>query len=263
MSRLLSKLLYGVLIICIAVALISVFREQILTNSGLGKLFGIVLDELPFIKTISDMVTKVLGYNYTPPSLTADHFLEDWIKLAVMTLIRPIFIALVMKFFLPLPPRNQILQTSLAPMSVIYEDYTETIGYKLKALLINIICTIPLALMAGWLIGKFQEVLTAAIGTAGSVTVQIIVLILILGLSIIRLSSAFRRGNGVQKAALWRGSGFIMEMVKTLLTECICVWAYMLLMSQRFLEMLGPLAAFIILCMIIETAVRLMHQAIV
>lgn len=263
MSRLLNKLLYGILIICIAVALIAAFREQILTNSGLGKLFGTVLDELPFIKTISDMVTKVLGYNYTPPSLTADHFLEDWLKLAVMTLIRPLFIALLMGFFLPLPPRNQILQTSLAPMSVVYEDYTETFGYKIKALLINIVSTIPLALLAGWLIGVLQTALSAAIGTTGSAIVQIVLLILILGLSLIRLSSAFRGGNGVQKAALWRGGGFIMEMVKTLLTEAICLWAYMLFTSQRFLELLWPLVTFIILCMIIETAVRLMHQAIV
>lgn len=260
MSKIFEKLLYKILILVIVFSLIISFREKLITNSALKKLFETILGELPFIDLISDAVISVLGFNYKPPEFTVDKYFSDMIKLAVMTLLQPLTTSLLISMFLPMPPRNQILQTSLLPMSEVYEDYTSTPGYMIKALIIQIISTVPLALLAGWLIGIIQVALSSALGGLGSGIVQTLILLVILILSVIRLSGII---GGVAAAFIWRGGGFLIEMLKMIVTEFLCVLAYYAFISQKYGGLIPIIFAFVIWLVLMEQALKIFHEAVV
>ena len=108
MSKLMDKLLYKILAIIIIVLFVVAFRELIITDKDFSTAFGALMGVLPFAKIISDVVCKILRYQYSIPLITTSSLLTDFIKLAFMAFIQPLIVGLFTALFLRIPSSGRV-----------------------------------------------------------------------------------------------------------------------------------------------------------
>lgn len=140
MSKLIDKLLYKILAIIIIILFIVAFRELIVTDKDTSIAFGTLMGLLPFAKVISDVVCKILKYQYSIPLITTSSFLTDLIRLAFMAFIQPLVVGLFTAIFLRIPSSYTDYHDR--------EKYMETFGYRVKELMLTVLTAPILAIIA-------------------------------------------------------------------------------------------------------------------
>ena len=179
-----------------------------------------------------------------------------------MAWLQPLVVGLLTSIFLPLPPRNQILATSLLPWSDRAEEYMETPGYRFKELLVKIVAMVPLALLSGWLLGKLQDALITYLGNVGASIVMLGLLILLVVLSLGHLVRG-PRGISVGRAAAWRGFDLTMGILDTFVTEALCLVIFLGLLNGTGSGVGGSIVGFIVVLILLDMAKTLIQRAIV
>lgn len=246
----LSKGVWKVIVILIIVAAFAGFRDQMIANEGVGDVVSQMLEEMPFYKQIFEMCTKVLSFTYiNPPEITANNILADLLKLAIMVCLLPPFRALMTAIFLPLPPRNQILASSLR-----YSDeadrYMNSAGYRVKEFFLKLICTIVAAFLAGLLLGRIQAYIDSNFGKTWTIGIMIALLIVLIALTIPRLMGQIGHMT-FSRALTYRSASWIGEVLNVLSTEVLCAVIYCGIISGSANRVvIGVVGIFLVLILI-------------
>ncbi len=262
MSRTLSDIFYKIVIGLIIVAIVIGVRDAIITDQALSAWFGELLGELPFANAVAEPVMKALGFRTSVPFVTGKSFMSELLKLAVMACLQPLVLGIAFSIFLPMPrvPRNQILATPL-PSWYGAEEYTETIGYKIKKLLLSLVLCPPLALLSGWLIGKGQDYLENEVGGIFAVLASIGVLAAVVILSLIPLLLV---GVGLGIALIWRFLVTLLsQMANTMVMNALCIAVYFAFISGVWSRMAGTISLLVVWLIVFDIFTTAMRQVIV
>ena len=103
MSKLFDKFLTKMLAVIVIIVFIIGFREMILTDDNTATAFGALMGMLPFAEVVTDVICKILRYQYEIPVISTASVWTDLIRLALMACLQPIIVGLLTAMFLPLP----------------------------------------------------------------------------------------------------------------------------------------------------------------
>lgn len=260
MKRLFDRLLYKIAIIIVVILFIVAFREMVYTDSTVGAFFSSLIGQIPFAKVISDNVCKILKFKQTLPIADINSVLSDALRLVIMACIQPVIIDILTKIFLPFPRiTNQILMTSYKRYEM-QEEYMNSLSYKIKELLLNIIAVPLLAIMASYLTAQFFVKLKMLWGDNGIIAAGTIIIVLLVILSILQLCLK----------DVWFGRAIVWRLVITLFTNIanmfvintLCVSILLALMGRVSSQIVGSIAALVLWMIIFDFALQCMKRAI-
>ena len=141
MSKLFDKFLTKMLAVIVIIVFIIGFREMILTDDNTATAFGALMGMLPFAEVVTDVICKIMRYQYEIPVISTASVWTDLIRLALMACLQPIIVGLLTAMFLPLPAGMDSYER---------EVYMDSFRYRAKELLLTIISAPLLALVASW-----------------------------------------------------------------------------------------------------------------
>lgn len=248
-DKIFSKIIVVIIIILFAVG----FRELILTDE-IGSVFGELMGTLPFSKQIVDVICTVMKYQDEIPLITSSSIIADLIKLSFMTLFQPIFIGILTSIFLKLPSNDYTYN----------EKYMNSTKYRIKEISIRVLTTPVLAFIASKISDFVLNYLDQKIGYSFSIAAGII-LILILGIfSTLYLAYRWKMWGASSfswgRVFSWRLLiTFAWKMFTTFLTNSICLWLYIEIISKSnsgITVSVFSLIAFIIIVDILSTCLQ-------
>lgn len=261
MKSLFDKAIYKIIVLILVVVAVVTFREMIYTDNTVSTFFSSLIGEIPFAKMISDNVCKVLKMKNALPIMNYSSVMSDLLRLAIMACIQPVVIGLLTKIFLPVPQcRNQIIIGAFKPYEL-REDYMNSLSYKIKELLLNIVAVPILAVMSSHITSYFFSNIDAWVGEAGTVIAGIVTLLMVIGISIIPLVS---RGVKLGVAVLWRLSVTLLsKMMNTFITNVLCMTILIALTGGVSSQIAGSIMALIIWLIIFDLGMQCLKRAIV
>lgn len=160
MSKLFDKFLTKMLAVIVIIVFIIGFREMILTDDDTATAFGALMGMLPFAEVVTDVICKILRYQYEIPVISTASVWTDLIRLALMACLQPIIVGLLTAMFLPLPAGMDSYER---------EVYMDSFRYRAKELLLTIISAPLLALVASWFSAFLFDLFISTFGTPGSI----------------------------------------------------------------------------------------------
>lgn len=250
MSKLIDKLLYKILAIIIIILFIVAFRELIVTDKDTSIAFGTLMGLLPFAKVISDVVCKILKYQYSIPLITTSSFLTDLIRLAF---IQPLAVGLFTAIFLRIPSSYTDYHDR--------EKYMETFGYRVKELMLTVLTAPILAIIASWFSTWLFSYFANTFGDVVSVILGILSVIILGTVSIIPLLIG---GVAVGTAILWRIIVTLLsKMGTTFITNAMCLWVYIAILHGVEGEIATSIIALILWLFIMDFGMNCLKYAIV
>lgn len=253
MSKLIDKLLYKILAIIIIILFIVAFRELIVTDKDTSIAFGTLMGLLPFAKVISDVVCKILKYQYSIPLITTSSFLTDLIRLAFMAFIQPLVVGLFTAIFLRIPSSYTDYHDR--------EKYMETFGYRVKELMLTVLTAPILAIIASWFSTWLFSYFANTFGDVVSVILGILSVIILSTVSIIPLLIG---GVAVGTAILWRIIVTLLsKMGTTFITNAMCLWVYIAILHGVEGEIATSIIALILWLFIMDFGMNCLKYAIV
>ncbi|OUQ46895.1 hypothetical protein B5E64_02425 [Drancourtella sp. An12] len=253
MSKLIDKLLYKILAIIIIILFIVAFRELIVTDKDTSIAFGTLMGLLPFAKVISDVVCKILKYQYSIPLITTSSFLTDLIRLAFMAFIQPLVVGLFTAIFLRIPSSYTDYHDR--------EKYMETFGYRVKELMLTVLTAPILAIIASWFSTWLFSYFANTFGDVVSVILGILSVIILGTVSIIPLLIG---GVAVGTAILWRIIVTLLsKMGTTFITNAMCLWVYIAILHGVEGEIATSIIALILWLFIMDFGMNCLKYAIV
>lgn len=253
MSKLIDKLLYKILAIIIIILFIVAFRELIVTDKDTSIAFGTLMGLLPFAKVISDVVCKILKYQYSIPLITTSSFLTDLIRLAFMAFIQPLVVGLFTAIFLRIPSSYTDYHDR--------EKYMETFGYRVKELMLTVLTAPILAIIASWFSTWLFSYFANTFGDVVSVILGILSVIILGTVSIIPLLIG---GVAVGTAILWRIIVTLLsKMGTTFITNAMCLWVYIAILHGVEGEIATSIIALILWLIIMDFGMNCLKYAIV
>lgn len=253
MSKLIDKLLYKILAIIIIILFIVAFRELIVTDKDTSIAFGTLMGLLPFAKVISDVVCKILKYQYSIPLITTSSFLTDLIRLAFMAFIQPLVVGLFTAIFLRIPSSYTDYHDR--------EKYMETFGYRVKELMLTVLTAPILAIIASWFSTWLFSYFVNTFGDVVSVILGILSVIILGTVSIIPLLIG---GVAVGTAILWRIIVTLLsKMGTTFITNAMCLWVYIAILHGVEGEIATSIIALILWLFIMDFGMNCLKYAIV
>lgn len=253
MSKLIDKLLYKILAIIIIILFIVAFRELIVTDKDTSIAFGTLMGLLPFAKVISDVVCKILKYQYSIPLITTSSFLTDLIRLAFMAFIQPLAVGLFTAIFLRIPSSYTDYHDR--------EKYMETFGYRVKELMLTVLTAPILAIIASWFSTWLFSYFANTFGDVVSVILGILSVIILGTVSIIPLLIG---GVAVGTAILWRIIVTLLsKMGTTFITNAMCLWVYIAILHGVEGEIATSIIALILWLFIMDFGMNCLKYAIV
>lgn len=253
MSKLIDKLLYKILAIIIIILFIVAFRELIVTDKDTSIAFGTLMGLLPFAKVISDVVCKILKYQYSIPLITTSSFLTDLIRLAFMAFIQPLVVGLFTAIFLRIPSSYTDYHDR--------EKYMETFGYRVKELMLTVLTAPILAIIASWFSTWLFSYFANTFGDVVSVILGILSVIILGTVSIIPLLIG---GVAVGTAILWRIIVTLLsKMGTTFITNAMCLWVYITILHGVEGEIATSIIALILWLFIMDFGMNCLKYAIV
>lgn len=264
MSRIFDKFLYKLIVLLIIVGVVVGFRETIITDKAVAAAFGELMGAFPFAKQISDTICGIMGYAYGTASfvVSTSSVLTDILKLLIMALIQPLIMGLLTAIFLPLPsnPRNQILSTP-RPQWEMQEEYMNSFGYKIKALLLSVAAAPFIALLSANILDQMTAWISRTFGTAGNAFGLVIMIIVAGVLSMLVLVSG---GTTWKTAALWRLLVTVLQAsAATIGTNVICLWIYLAVISGAHGQAATGVVTLFVWLLIMDLVAQLFKRAIV
>lgn len=250
-SKIVNNLVSKLFVLFVIVLFIVGFRNAILTDKDTGAAFGALMGTLPFAKTITDIVCKILGYQYEIPVITYSSVISDFLRLAVMALIQPLIVALLSVIFLRVP------EGSIEKR----EAYMEGMGYKMKQMLLTIITAPLIAILAAHITSAVSDYFVENFGVVVSTLLGIGAVVAVSALSTIVLVAT---GTALGTALLWRLVVTLLgKMATTMGISALCLCIYVSLLggmgSQVFVEVFALIAFLIIM----DCAMKGVERAIV
>lgn len=255
-----KKAFRRILAIIIIVAFIAGFREAIVSDKNVGRAFGAMMGVLPFAKVFTDMICKVLGFYNDIPIVSASSVLEDAVKLAVSAGISGPITAGLTRLFLPLPEvRNQILLGDRKTWEY-QEEYMNSAGYKIKAMLITIISAPIVAVISGWLLQFAFEKLQEALQGGALLAIEVVILLAASLLSVIFLTFKFTFFTAILYRLVVT---ILLGSLKVCGVNACCLGVYIFLIKGLPFQMGGTVLAYVIWLILMEAAIKGMTQVIV
>ena len=229
------------------------FRELIVTDKDTSIAFGTLMGLLPFAKVISDVVCKILKYQYSIPLITTSSFLTDLIRLAFMAFIQPLVVGLFTAIFLRIPSSYTDYHDR--------EKYMETFGYRVKELMLTVLTAPILAIIASWFSTWLFSYFANTFGDVVSVILGILSVIILGTVSIIPLLIG---GVAVGTAILWRIIVTLLsKMGTTFITNAMCLWVYIAILHGVEGEIATSIIALILWLFIMDFGMNCLKYAIV
>lgn len=192
MSGFFSKIWSKLIVLIIAILLIIGLRELIFTDSSIAAAFGALMGSLPFSKQITDVICRILKCQQSIPLITTSSLITDLIKLALMSVIQPIVVALFTRIFLKIPYGS----------SYDMEEHMNKFGYRIKELGISVLISPVIAAFVAYLTTLISYSLNNKFGGFLSTVIGILFVIVISVISTLPL--IFFSGISFGKALIWR-----------------------------------------------------------
>lgn len=252
MSKLVDHLFSKILAVIIIVLFVFAFRENILTNSEASTAFGALMGTLPFAKVITDMVCKILGFQYSLPIISTASVMTDLIRLAFMACLQPIIIGLLTAIFLPVPAKLDYAGQ---------EEYMKSFSYKGKELLLTIISAPLLAIAAASLSATAFRFFVDQFGTIASIILGILT---VAGLTAVSLVPLLVTGTTVATAIAWRLLVTLgAKMVTTFVTNAFCLGVYVALLGGIDGQIATSIISLIVWLIIMDFGVKCLQRSVV
>ena len=252
MSKLFDKFLTKMLAVIVIIVFIIGFREMILTDDNTATAFGALMGMLPFAEVVTDVICKIMRYQYEIPVISTASVWTDLIRLALMACLQPIIVGLLTAMFLPLPAGMDSYER---------EVYMDSFRYRAKELLLTIISAPLLALVASWFSAFLFDLLISTFGTPGSILLGALSVI---GLSAVSLVPLLVTGTAVGTVIAWRllvtlGS----KMVTTFVTDAFCLAVYVAILGGIQEHIATSIVALVIWLIIMDLGVNALQHAVV
>lgn len=248
-----NKIIDKIITVIVVVLFIVGFREMILTDELADAAFGELIGLLPFAKELSDPISTVLKCQYEVPVISTASVGESLLRLAVMACIQPLVMWLLTKVLLPLSAEL----TNIGQR----EDYMDSFSYKLKEVLINIICCPLLAVGAAWLSTHIIGFLTSALGNIWGILAGIGGIVLGLGLSVWVLMWLGNLTAGV--AIMWRLLITVLpKLLEVFVTDVLCIALYFAVVGGVRSQIFWSAFALILWIVICVVGMELIMQSV-
>ena len=148
MSKILTRLLMGFIMLAVMLAAIAALRADLLSGGAAWDAFMAVFDCFPFANETAQVASYIGQYGVTLQGLTPSNFINDVTKIFAMVFVCPLVIGLATKIFLPIP----------AGLSWEYQEkYMSSFGYRMKQCLINVL----LMPVCAWITAKLVDLMLA------------------------------------------------------------------------------------------------------
>lgn len=253
MSKLIDKLLYKILAIIIIVLFVVAFRELIITDRDTSTAFGALMGLLPFAKIISDVICKILKYQYSIPLITTSSLLTDFIKLAFMAFIQPLVVGLFTSLFLRIPSSYTDYRDR--------EEYMGTFGYRAKGLVLTVLTAPILAIAASWFSTWLFSYFENTFGEVISIILGALSVVFLGAASLIPLLIG---GVTLGVAILWRILvTLISKMGTTFIANAMCLWVYIAILHGVEGEIATSIIALLVWLIIMDFGMKCLKYAIV
>ena len=273
MSSSIHKAFSKFILFLVMVIIFVAFWRQIATNDTAGKLFGEIMNNLPFSKQISDTICSVMGWKLNPSSLTQSdvwgndvsqkHFLTELTKLAVLACLQPVAGRLLARWFLRLPDDLKNWEEQ--------EEYMDSGVYRAKEFLVSLLSAPLVAIFVPWIISDLYDWLDQRLnGSAPQMVIIFIILIGALLLSSVNGMFSFYQFAHIGARRLY-ATGILwrllvtcaMPLLNTFLTTALCYWIYLAFLNNSDGQKFWSIVSLIVYLLIFDIAMTGLKQAIV
>ncbi len=251
MSKVFGSVVSKLIIIIAIVVFIGACKNLIITDPAVSDAFDEMMEELPFAKLTTDVIVGLMKCDSGGiPKFTAASFTEDMLKLAVMACIQPIVFRLLSLLFLKVPAGSCSER----------ESFMSGWSYRLKETLIIILTAPLIAFLSAHLITRASNYLTAHLGELAALLIGIGALIGIAGLSLIPLVIG-KIAFGT--AVAWRlGVTFLGKMATIVITDAICLWLYLAIVTGAHSQIFICIVSYILLLLAAEAGLNWLKRKI-
>lgn len=257
MSRILNRMVSGLLLVLVVVMVAVGLRDSLQADSTLGRSLALLMGELPFASRITGLLALWMGFSQGIPPMDSRSLLEDLVRLLVMASIQAPVTALLTRIFLPIPQ-------NLSPAPTRWEAeerYMASPGYRVKSLLVAVVSAPLLALLCGQLVKLAVGLLQNQLGRVGTVLVGILLVAALFILSVLWLLT---RQISLATAIRWRlGSTVLVGMVKSAGVNTICLLLYLSLLRQWAPGIVASVVALAVWLILLDAAGRLLLSSLV
>ncbi len=252
MSKLFGSLASKIIGVIAVVLFVVAFREGILADPTVGTAFDGLMESLPFSNLIVENICRVLRFNYSLPSITVDSVGTDIMKLVIMACIQPFFVGLLSRLFLRMPVSLGIDES---------ESFMSRPSYRIKEMIITIISSPLLALIAAHLTTVIFDFFANNFNGVVAGIFKFLSVLLAGGLSLTPLLIA-RVALGT--AIAWRLLVTVgARVVGTFVTNAICLWIYIVWLSNVSTAMITPILALVIWLIIMDFGIQCLQRSVV
>lgn len=253
MSKLFDKLVAKVLAVIVIVLFVIAFRTMILTDENVSAAFGGLIGLLPFAEVITENVCKILKCQYEIPVVGTASVLKDLIGLAFMSCLQPVIVGLLTAVFLPMPKGTHYTEQ---------EDYMDSLGYRVKALIIAVVSAPLIAFASSMISSGMMNFFSAKFNSTISNLLGILVTAL-LGAGSIAILAALAKISAL-RAIGWRvlvtfGGG----MLKSFMTNALCIAVYVAFINGVEGQIVKSVLALVIMLMIMDFGMQCLRRAVV
>lgn len=242
------------MLVIVVILFLVAFKESVLTDDTISAAFGRLMGNLPFAGTISDVICKIMKYNYSVPIITTSSILTDFLKLAVMACIQPLVNGLLSMIFLRLPPQ-------IGGDYEAQERYMNQFSYKFKETLLTIVSSPVVAIVAANLTTSISRLISQNFSPVVSFLFGSLVVVLVGAVSLIPLLAG---GVTLGVAITWRLLVTLLSrMASTCMTNALCLWIYVSLLGAVQWQIFTSIFALIIWLIVMDFGVKCLQKAIV
>ncbi len=249
-----EKILPKIVTVFILIIMLAMFREALFTNSSLSKSAAELMGAFPFSKLIFNYICKICGYaDNSSRIISVDGVFTDFIKLIVMSILRPPVSIILTGIFNPLPATEM--------KGYEYDDLFKSPKYMIKDTIIKFVVNILLAVFCSKVISEFKKKFTNSFGGAVSTILLIVIAVFLLAVSIIILGMLT---ESFAIALKWRlAYTLIFETSKTLVINIMCIVTYVFFVGDNFMGMFSCVMGLIILTCIFDVIGVSLRKALV
>ncbi len=248
MSKWLTRLIVGLIVVTVLLASISGLREKILNDDITNKVFLSILESFPFSKFIAEIVCGLLNYSLPWNNIQPHGIVKDLTLLSALTVVCPLIIGGASAIFLRLPEGMSIDES---------ESYMRTLGYRVKEIVLNVLLHPVCVLITASIIKWLTDALEARFHMVFAFVIEILALVIVIVLSSLFSSIKFSFDF---KYALRHHvvDGFLGELGKVLVMNALCIAAALALLNGH----LEAAVSFLALMFILLAGIDLMINAI-
>lgn len=250
MSKIFGSLASRLLALFVIVLFVLGFRDSILSDSTISDAFNGLMETLPFAKLIVENVCRIMGYDYALVQMTADSVGTDIMKLLIMAFMQPIAVRILSRLFLRMPA----MDVDAA------ESFMSAPSYRIKEILITILTAPLIAVVASIATTHIFDYFTNNFSAFTAGLFKILSMLFVGGISIIPLLGSVALGTIVAwRIVITVGSA----LINTLVTNAICLWIYISILSQQSAELFGAIFTLIVWLFLFDFVVNWLRRVIV